>query len=205
MLKFIDPLSLFELLWKPQFPKGLYSRQIEMVYSVRDNEETFVPAGNMLGKDFVTGFIVLWFFLSAMKVGATCRIVTTSIRDDHLRVLWGEIGRFITTSAYPLLAKDGGPLIFNHREIRRAAVGGRDACKISYLIGQVSEKGEGMAGHHADYTLVAGDEASGIENLVYTQSATWAKRGLWIGNCNPTNNFFFEGVQGGDIPMEIAA
>lgn len=204
MLKFIDPLALFDLMWRPKFPAGFYARQKEIIYSVRDNEETFVPAGNMLGKDFVTGFIVVWFFLSAIKVGATCRVVTTSVRDDHLDILWGEMGRFISTAAYSLLDDAGGPLHYVHRDITRAKRRGEAGDDISYIKGIVCSKGEGMAGHHADYTLVAGDEASGIDKIVFTQSATWAKRSLWIGNCNPCNNPFFEGVQGGDIPMEVA-
>lgn len=210
-LEFLDPLALFNLLWRSAFPRGLYNKQIEIVYSVRDNEETFVPAGNMLGKDFISAFIVLWFFLSAMKFGKTCRIITTSVSDQHMKVLWGEIGRFVTLSNPRLdhaTMGDERPLVFLHREIRRASLKGLPACEISYIRGMVAEKGEGMAGHHADYTLVVGDEASGIDDINYTQSGTWAKRGLWIGNCNSTpvrNNFFFKAVQGGDIPMEEAA
>jgi hypothetical protein len=71
-------------------------------------------------------------------------------------------------------------------------------CKISYLLGMVSQKGEGMAGHHARYTLGIIDEASGVDDLVYTQMDTWAKRKLIIGNPNPTENFFKKLVVGGD-------
>lgn len=145
-----DPLRFARLFWPDV---TFYRQQMDIIYSVRDNDETFVPAGNMLGKDFVGGFICLWFFLTRHPV----RVVTTSVKDDHLRVLWGEIGRFIQTCRAPLLYKDGGPLIARHRDIRKIVRG--EVCQISYLLGMVSEKGEGMAGHHAKHTLGVIDEA----------------------------------------------
>jgi len=188
-----DPLKLGKFLWPDV---NFYDKQREMIRSVEDNVETHVPAANQVGKDFVAAFIALTWFLRHQP----CRIITTSVKDDHLRVLWGEIGRFIQTSAYPLDVQYGGPLLINHREIRKMVGGKRD--EISYLVGQVSEKGEGMAGHHSPYSLVIGDECSGLEDEVFIQSRTWAKRCLWFGNCNPTENEFRKAVDGGDILNE---
>lgn len=42
----IDPLALQQLLWPRVY---FYSKQREMIYSVRDNFETYVVAGNKLG------------------------------------------------------------------------------------------------------------------------------------------------------------
>ena len=186
-----DPLRFGKALWPDV---DFYDRQREIIASVQRNDETFVYACNMSGKDFVSGFLALWYFTCHGPV----RIVTTSVRDDHLRVLWGEIGRFIETSRFPLLVKDGGPLLFNHRELKKVLPNGR-VDRISYCIGMVSEKGEGMAGHHAKYTMGIIDEASGVDNLVYTQMCTWAKRILAIGNPNPCQNFFRKGIKGGDL------
>jgi hypothetical protein len=188
-----DPVLFARWLW-PEV--CFYDKQQEILYSVRDNVETVVPAGHQLGKDFVTGFLVLWFFLAHREV----RIITTSVKDDHLRVLWGEIGRFIDTARFPLSYKQGGPLVINHRDIRKVMHG--KVCKISYLRGMVSETAEGMAGHHAEHTLLVADEASGISDLAFERSDTWSKRRLIIGNPYPANNNYFErGVRGGDIPM----
>lgn len=160
---------------------------------------SLVDLGRGNGKDFVAGFIALWFFLTRH----TCRVITTSVKDDHLRVLWGEIGRFIQECKHPLLLDQGGPLIWNHRDIRKV-LNPTDPCKrrrceISYLRGMVSERGEGLAGHHAAHTLCIIDEGSGVDDLVYTQQATWARRLLVIGNPNQTNNFFYRGVKEGDL------
>lgn len=146
----------------------------------------------------MAGFIALWVFLTHREV----RIVTTSVKDDHLRVLWGEIGRFIQSSRIPLTRDKGGPLIVNHRDIRKIDPVTKKECKISYLRGMVSEKGEGMAGHHAAATLAILDEASGIDDIVYTQVDTWARRKLIIGNCNQCENFFRRGVKAGDLVAE---
>ena len=172
---------------------SFYDRQWEIVESVERNDETYVPAGNMLGKDFVTGFICVAETLRHPVV----RVVTTSVKDDHLRVLWGEIVRFINTSRYPLRVEDGGPLIVNHRDVRKVVRG--ETCPISYLRGMVSAKGEGLAGHHAPHTLAVGDEASGLDDEAYQQFQGWAKRMLFIGNPNPCQNFFFKGVEAGDL------
>src|SRR5689334_1465705 len=127
-----EPLLMKEALWpEVQF----YAKQIETIHSVRDNLETYVTAGNQLGKDFVAGFIVLWMFVCFDFV----RIVTTSVADKHLIVLWDEINSYVATSRQPLLHQDGGILIVNHNFIRKTK-GSPQAVEKSYILGQVSEK-----------------------------------------------------------------
>ena len=42
-----DPLKLGRILW-PQY--DFYNKQRQVIYSVQQNDETHVPAGNMLGR-----------------------------------------------------------------------------------------------------------------------------------------------------------
>ncbi len=196
----IDPLAFAGQLW-PHVT--FYQEQEDIIYSVEENVETYVPAGNKLGKDFVTAYICLSFFLRAIKDDLTCRIVTTSVKEDHLRVLWGEIGRFATSAKYNLLAEQGGPLIINHQEIRRASEAYAKN-PINYLIGLVAQtggghEGEGLAGHHAEVTLAVADEASGVPEEAYKMFQGWAKRLLIIGNPNNCSNFFRRAVKEGDL------
>lgn len=194
----VDPIAFARVLWPGVV---FYSKQVEIIRSVVENSETFVPAANMMGKDFVSGFIALWFFLSRHP----CRVVTTSADYAQLEsVLWGEIRRFIQTAKYPLESDKGGPLVVNHLHIRKI-VNGR-MCPLSYLVGRVAAKGEGMLGHHiADVgdgiprTLWLGDEGSGIDDISYERGDTWARRKLVIGNPYSTGNFFEKAVRGGDI------
>jgi hypothetical protein len=193
----VDPIDFAAVLW-PNIT--FYDKQREIIYSVVHNDETFVPAGHMLGKDFVAAFVALWFFLSRVP----CRVVTTSADYPQLEaVLWGEIRRFVQTAAFPLEAP-AGPLVVNHLHIRKVINGTVDG--LSYLVGRVSAKGEGMQGHHIaevgdriPRTLWIADEASGVDDLGYKAADTWARRKLVIGNPYPCTNFFRTGVKGGDL------
>lgn len=188
-----DPLGLARWLW-PHV--RFYDRQIEIIESVRDNNETWVIAGNQLGKDFVAGFLCLWAFLCHPVV----RVVTTTTRADHLRVLWGEIGRFVRTAAVPLEMDRGGVLRCNHWDYRKLDATGQ-LCPVSYLRGMTCERPEGLAGHHAPFGLAVVDEASGVDATVFEQFRTWAGRLLAIGNPNPcgVDHPFYQAAQQGDI------
>jgi len=225
-----NPLKLAELLW-PEVK--FYDKQIEIIESIRDNDETYVVAGNQLGKDFVAGFIALSFFLvpqlyfpqaycdsidrateipdnpdalafpttKRWLLKHTRRVITTSVAEHHLDVLWGEIGRFLMMSKVPLAASLGGELVSNSQEIRWK-VEQLSKNPINYLVGKVSGKGEGMAGHHAAYNLMVIDEASGVDEQVYQQGQGWAKKFLIFGNPNSCVNFFYRGVKSGDLVAE---
>lgn len=170
-----------------------------------------------IGKDFVAGFIAVSFFIRPMMYfdpeyvrqvesqrsesfphPHTRRVVTTSVAEHHLKVLWGEIGRFITTSSVPLTLDKGGPLTVNYQEVRLARE--KDSKNpLNYLVGRVSAKGEGLAGHHAAYTLCICDEASGVDDVVYEMQQGWAKRLLAFGNPNQTQNWWRKGIKAGDL------
>ena len=189
----MDPMKLKDLLWPDVY---FYREQRDIIYSVEENTETVVVASNQVGKDFVTAFIVLSYFLRHPVV----RVVTTSVDDTQLKVvLWGEMTRFIQTARSPLCHTKGGPLIINEKYIRKQVNG--EVCGISYIIGRVAAKGESMAGHHAPATLFVVDEASGVGDDAFDQASTWSKRRLFIGNPNPTTNYFKRAVKAGDLAM----
>jgi hypothetical protein len=194
-----------------------YKEQMDTVSSVALNDETFVVAGNMLGKDFVTGYIVPSFFMTGgygmfvhegkRGFSVPTRIVTTSVNAAHLDVLWGEIHRFIDTCAAPLKVENGGPLIVLQNEIRKIITdekGNKTECPISYVKAMVSAKSTGMkalAGHHAPASLAIADESSGVANEAYFEMRGWARRFLAIGNPNPSppTHFFREAIEKGDV------
>lgn len=205
-LPVVDPLKLAALLW-PEIT--FYKEQKEIIYSVVENDETFVTAGNMLGKDFVAAFIILWFFLTREP----CRIITTSVDGLQLEgVLWGEIRRFIQTSTYELDYTHGGPLVVNHLHLRKVLQTGNKKgriCGVSYCMGRVAARGEGMLGHHVaelgdgiPRTLFVADEASGVDDVSYDRADTWAKRKLVIGNPYPCQNFFYRGIKEGSLEVK---
>jgi len=185
-----DPISFVKFVW-PHIK--LYDKQREIMYSVRDNDETIVPAGNMLGKDFISAVISIWFFCTRRP----CRIVTTSVKYDQLNdVLWGEIRRLLESAKIQL------PIHYNHMKIRQIRSDG-SYVPLTELVGQVINKGESLLGRHLPNdiprTLAIFDEASGIGTEVYDSTKTWAHRILVIGNPHPTTNFFYQAVREGDI------
>lgn len=202
---FDDPPYFVKLFW----PKiKLYDKQIDILYSVRDNDETQCPAGNMLGKDFIAGLAVIWFFCSRVPA----RVVTTSVDGSQLEgVLWGEIRRFLQEHEKPVVTMSGRKVQLtlgieeNHLHLRKILSNGK-RCPRSEVVAKVAKKGEGMLGRHIESTdgrprtLVVFDEASGNEDVSYESADTWAKRKLIIGNPYECTNFFKKGVKGGDIP-----
>jgi hypothetical protein len=184
-----DPLKFKALCWPEVI---FYEEQVEIIKSVAENDETYVPAGNKLGKDFVAGFIALWWFCSRTPV----KVVTTSAGQNQMKaVLWGEIRRFINTSRYKL------PIQVNDLLLRQEGTKGIDP--ISYMLGITTNVEENLLGHHLmsdkPRTLIIFDEASSIEDKFYEASDTWAHRKLIIGNPLPCTNFFFKGVKAGDL------
>jgi len=191
----VHPLTIARELW-PRMK--LYPKQEEIILSVWNNDETVVPAGNMLGKDFITGRIVPLFFL----LHQPCRIVTTSAKDDHLRVLWGEIGNAISESVVPLDRKKGGPFIITHREIKRFYEGTiSDICYVRGMVASADSLAS-LQGHHALHTLFVADECSSVPDEYFKMVRTWAsggpgrKRMLLLGNPWPCNNYFYRAVKG---------
>lgn len=172
----MDPLKFVELIWPDV---RLYDKQAQIMYSFRDNQETFVHAGNGLGKDYIAALCALWFFCSRRPA----RIVTTSVKSDQLDdVLWGEIRNFIDTAKYKL------PIHYNHMKIRQVRGDGTFVPKAE-LVGQVVNKGEALLGRHLDRgpngeptTAVIFDEASGMEAKTIESADTWAHCKLAIGN-----------------------
>jgi hypothetical protein len=197
-----DPLKFSRLVWPGM---TFYLQQQEIVYSVMDNRETIVVAANKMGKDFVAAFIVLWFFLTRHP----CRIVTTSAKDDHLRVLWGEMGNLIQSAEYPLDVRQGGCLNVNARELRKVING--QIHKLSYCIGMVAsqDKIAAMQGHHiastgdgVPRTLFVCDEASSVPHQYYIMADTWMDRALIFGNAWPCDNFFKYAVKGNPMTRD---
>jgi len=188
----VDPIEFARVHW-PDI--RFYKQQQDIIYSVVENDETVVPAGNELGKDFVAAFIILWFFCSRLPA----RIVATGPSERQVEdVLWGEIKRFVDTSKYKL------PVVYSHMLLRRTRRDGSivPACEVR---GQVAQKGESLLGRHTPrglgglpMTMAVFDEGSGIDDMPYQSSDTWAHRKLIIGNPRPCTNFFFHAVQSGD-------
>lgn len=199
--KEVKLLRLIEALW----PKYRLSReQRMMVRSVEENTETIVPAGNQLGKDFITALIILVFFLTRKP----CKILITSANEKHLNVLRTEMARHMSNSLVPLTLDKGGPLRVTQDMITREENGIKDTLSYIQFAVYSPNKPDAMAGHHAHpedleeaklgvpHSLAVADEASSVDNDCFNKLKSWCRRLLIIGNPYPCENYFKHAVKG---------
>lgn len=184
-----DPCKFTKMCW-PDLT--LYPKQREVLHSLRDNVQTFVHAGNELGKDFITGLAVVWFYASRTP----CRVITSSAGETQLKsVLWGEMKQRIATSQVEF------PWNVTHLNIKQLDTQDKEV-PLSYCLGHVTKSVENFQGHHLDHDIprVLGvfDEASGIPDEFYVAAESWAHRILVIGNPLRTTNFFFRICKAGN-------
>ena len=211
-----NPFNLLRVNW-PNIRIPDYQGDIIESVAV-GNKLTIVPAGNMLGKDFITAFIVIWFFGSRVP----CRIVTSSVDQSQLEgVLWGEMRNWVDSSKHDLGLR---MTQLKMQQIR----GDGTVHPLSECIGRVAQagRGEGLLGRHVpkgsyrswinedlekflktriprgaggeSRSLGVIDEASGFEDIHKDAMETWAHQLLVIGNCYDTANFFKTESEAGD-------
>lgn len=160
----------------------LWSKQQEILYSIRDNRKTAVAAGHGVGKSFVAAVAMAWWIdvhpLGADESGAPQTFVasTAPFADQITAILWNNV-RILHG-----LAKK------RHEEYQRRRAAGEDlgeyaACDHplpgyitgdnkwktddGILIGQGrkppdNKTDSGYQGLHATYLLAIGDEAAGL-------------------------------------------
>lgn len=189
-----------------------FREQRLILESLATHKETVVVAGNELGKDWIAGRAVVLFFLypqlfyssawvrqvEAMRRPGqsdlhthTRRVVTTSVKERHLGVLWAEIGAALQTSRVALLESQGGPLVVNDLSIKFAEES-EVKKPMNYLIGQTAADDVSFAGHHARYAMFVGDEISSMKREHYDQAQGWMNKFLGFGN--PWPSPFFESL-----------
>lgn len=207
-----DPVKFFGLCW-PDY--RIYNKQRDTLYSLRDNDETIVRAGNMLGKDFIGAACVLWFASSRLPH----RVITSSSGEGQLvSVLWGEMRRLLQASKYKL------PFEMTHLCLRYVQPDGTYEPR-SYVKGITTNVIENLQGHHLERgrkelldtlrmtgeidiggskefprTLIFFDECSSIQDEFYDAATTWAHRVLMTGNPLPCANHFYRASKKGDVP-----
>lgn len=187
-----DPIAWFrEVLGGPQ----PWSRQVEIIESVRDNRETNVHSGNAIGKDWLAARIALWWLFTRRKA----IVVTTATKELQVdTVLWGEIREAYHASKHPL----GGKLMpaASHLVV--------DEKERWYAIGVVAAHENAFAGFHGPHVLVIEDEAAGLREIigpaVLGVAAGENDRILRIGNpiCGPTH-YFARACSRPDIPGTV--
>lgn len=165
----------------------LWSRQRQIVESVRDNARTAVRSGHGVGKTFVAAVILLWF----LDTHPRSRVISTATKWSQIeKLLWHEIRQLLARAESRSQAKSR-PVFGGERLLVELRLpDGRYALGLS----SKPEQAETFQGHHAPYILLIVDEASGVDQRIYDAAegylTTDGSRLLLIGNPTRTSGEF---------------
>ena len=155
-----------------------WSKQREILWSVRNHPRTAVPSAHGLGKTATAARCVLDF-----ATEGPCRVITTApIWSQVEELLWAEIGVAYRDSKIPI----GGELLKTKLTFDRDW----------FAVGFSTDEAERFAGHHAPRLLLVVDEASGVDEKIYVAAkgfltASAGARVLLIGNpTRPAGTFY---------------
>jgi hypothetical protein len=168
--------------WFARHVLGIYpwSKQREILTSVRDNRRTAVKACHGPGKTYTAAAAIHWFLRLPNS-----RVVTTAPTWDQVKnLLWHEIRAHHEAARIPL----GGRMLQTeyHLDDGRYAIG----------LSVKQERPEAFQGHHAENILVVYDEASGIPPAITEAGegymTTPGARMLLLGNPTRTSGEFYD-------------
>ena len=131
-----------------------WSKQREILESVRDYPRTTVRSCHGVGKTAVAARAVLWF----LATHRDSRVITTAPTWSQVeQLLWREI-RSAVAEAH---GRDSGRM-FPSSQVAKLELGER-----WFAIGLSTNEPERFQGHHADHLLLVVDEASGVDERIY--------------------------------------
>jgi len=149
-----------------------------------------IRSGHGTGKDAWLAWVYLWLLTCfAFPKGLVTAPTSHQLRD----VLWGEINKWIRQS----------PLISSHLEWQTEKIFAKGqkeewfvTARTANLKGTEEEQGEALAGLHAEYMILAVDEASGVPAGVF-KPIEGALTGMMnfailIGNPTRSKGYFFD-------------
>ena len=134
-----------------------WSKQREMLESVRDHARTAVRACHGVGKTAGAAQVVLWFLATRQDA----RVITTGPTWAQVeQLLWREI-RAQVGRAHGA----GRAQMFPPANTTKLELGDR-----WFALGLSTNEPERFQGHHSDHLLLVVDEASGVDERIYEAS-----------------------------------
>lgn len=134
----------------------LWSKQKEILLSVRDNRRTGVASGHNIGKTLVAACCALWW--STTRYGS--KVITTATTFQQVREnLWAEIHRLYEQAGRRVQGGLGGVMQDVAYRLDRQGWG---------VFGIASKNPDSFQGRHARNLLVILDEAQGVPQEIWT-------------------------------------
>jgi phage terminase large subunit len=155
-----------------------WSKQAEILESVRDHQRTAVRSCHGTGKTATAARVVLWFLAAYPQ----SRVITTAPTWAQVRdLLWTEIGRACLTAPTGL---------YPSPDIARLTID-----TDWFAVGLSTNQPERFQGHHAEHLLLVVDEASGVDERIFEAAEGFLTgdhaRVLLIGNPTQTSGQFY--------------
>lgn len=172
-----------------------WSKQVEVMESVRDNPRTAVQSCHSTGKTYISASIVGWW-VDAHPPGEAFVLTTAPTGDQVTALLWREINR--------LHGKAGLPGRTNLTQWYLPNETGEELVAFGRKPSEYSEAA--FQGFHAKYILVVKDEASGVPAPLWNAAESVASnkhaRILVIGNPDVPEGEFYDACQP-DSPYHV--
>lgn len=131
--------------------EDVWSKQVEILTSLRDNTRTAVPACHAPGKSHISARAIAWW-VAVHPVG-TARVVTTANTYRQVRnILWPHIRRVVTANNLP------GEVLMTEWKINNEVVADG--------FSPADHNETAVQGIHAEHLLIVVDEAGGISNVI---------------------------------------
>lgn len=131
--------------------EDVWSKQVEVLESLRDNIRTVVPACHAPGKSHIAARAIAWW-VAVHPIG-TARVVTTANTYRQVRnILWPHIRRVVTANNLP------GEVLMTEWKI------GNEVVADGFSPADHNETA--VQGIHAEHLLIVVDEAGGISNII---------------------------------------
>lgn len=155
-----------------------WSKQREIIESVRDHPRTAVRSCHGSGKTATAARVVAWYLTAYPE----SRVVTTAPTFSQVRdLLWSEINSAVAR------APEG---LFPPCDATRLTIS-----RSWFAVGLSTDRPERFQGHHAEHLLLVVDEASGVHEDIYEAAEGFLTspnaRVLLIGNPTQTSGTFY--------------
>jgi hypothetical protein len=150
-----------------------WSKQKEAALSILNNQKTLVKASHSVGKTFLGGGLVLWWYETR---NPSISLTTAPTEQQVKDLLWREI-RAQAPPGIPLAPK--APRI-------EPKVGDPK----HYASGLTARDKDAFQGRHEDYLLIGFDECVGIDSdfWIAAEGMVTGPNNRWFGICNPTDS-----------------
>lgn len=164
-----------------------WSRQCEILETVRDNPRTAVRSGHKIGKSFVIAALALWFYCAFQRA----RVILTSTTSRQVdAILWTELRMMCARAKIPI----GEPAALARTGLKPDADN-----DFREIVGFTARQAEAVAGISGPRLLYLADEASGVEDHIFEAiegNMMGGAKSALFGNPTRDEGEFFEACEG---------